>query len=214
MNSIKGAIFDMDGTLLESVHMWLNLGSDYLKKMGLIPPEDINDILLTLTMKEAADFFINILGLKKTQEQIIREVNSHIEDFYRNEVIAKEGVSAFLKRLAAQNVKMCIATATDRYLVEAALTRCGIREYFSEIFTCSEIGKGKHEPDIYFAALRHLGTDIGETAVFEDAFYAAETAVNAGFRVVGVFDENSESDWQALSEIAEECVYSLGDLEF
>lgn len=214
MEGIKGAIFDMDGTLLESMHMWLNLGGDYLKENGFIPPEDINDILLTLTMKESADFFINILGLKKTREQVISEVNSHIEDFYRNQVTAKEGAEKFLKRLAAKNVKMCIATATDRYLVEAALKRCGIREYFSEIFTCSEVGKGKHEPDIYFAAQKHLATDIGETAVFEDALYAAKTAAKAGFRVVGVFDENSASDWQELSKTAEECVYTLDELVF
>ena len=98
---------------------------------------------------------------------------------------------------------MCIATATDRYQVEAALQRCGMSRFFSEIFTCTEVGSGKDRPDIFRKAMEHLHTDRSTTAVVEDAYHAIHTAKLDGFLVVGVYDshENRQQEFLSLTDV-------------
>jgi beta-phosphoglucomutase-like phosphatase (HAD superfamily) len=97
---------------------------------------------------------------------------------------------------------MCVATVTDRYLVEETLERLGIRHYFSEIFTCAEVGFGKDKPIIYRKALKHFGTTKEETCIFEDALFALKTAKADGFTTVGVYDrhENRQNELQSLAD--------------
>ena len=129
-------------------------------------------------------------------------VNRTVEGFYFHTVEPKPGVIDFLKELHRRNIKMCIATATDRYQVEAALQRCKMRHFFSEIFTCTEVGSGKDRPDIFRKAMDHLQTDRSNTAVVEDAYHAAFTAKQDGFLVVGVYD-SYESRQQEFLQIAD-----------
>ena len=117
----------------------------------------------------------------------------------KTKIISGAGTVNTLKEMGA---KMCVATATDRYLVDNSLKKCGVREYFSEIFTCNEVGHGKDEPVIYEKALQYLGTKREKTVVFEDAIYAMETAKNAGFLVVGMFDK-AEKDQRRVQNLAD-----------
>lgn len=129
-------------------------------------------------------------------------VNAMLEQFYQYEAPLKPGAAELLARLRQNRVKLCIATATDRYLVEAALARCGVLSYFGEIFTCNGVGHGKDEPHIFEAALRFLGTERAETVVFDDALYAIRTAKEAGFPIAAVYDthEKSQTEVRALSD--------------
>ena len=127
-------------------------------------------------------------------------VNRLIEGMYCQEVQLRPGVAALLQRLQDHQIPMVIATATDRYLVEAALKRCGILPYFRDILTCQEYGS-KSSPNIFQAALAVLGTPKGETWVFEDAYHAASTAAQAGFPVLGIRDP-SETHGQELKAIS------------
>ena len=129
-------------------------------------------------------------------------VNRTVEDFYFYTVEPKPGVIDFLEELHRRNIRMCIATATDRYQVEAALQRCKMRHFFSEIFTCTEVGSGKDRPDIFRKAMEHLQTDRSNTAVVEDAYHAAHTAKQDSFKVVGVYDSH-ESRQQELLQLAD-----------
>ena len=119
-----------------------------------------------------------------------------LERYYRFEVPLKPGAAELLERLRQDGVKLCIATATDRHLVEAALDRCGVLSCFGEIFTCNEVGHGKDEPDIFEEALRFLGTEKAETVVFDDALYAVRTAKEAGFPVAAVYDSHEKAQDQ------------------
>ena len=129
-------------------------------------------------------------------------VNRTVEDFYFHTVEPKPGVITFLEELHRRNIKMCIATATDRYQVEAALQRCNMLHFFSEIFTCTEVGSGKDRPDIFRKAMEHLQTDRSTTVVVEDAYHAVYTAKQDGFYVVGVHDSH-ESRQQELLHLAD-----------
>ena len=187
---IKGAIFDLDGTLLDSMFIWDTIGEDYLRTLGKEPRENLKETFMTLTLEEAAKYYREHYAVALSVREIVDGVNAMVEKIYRTKVTSKPGVMDYLRLLKENGVKMCVATATDRYLVEETLQRLGMLHCFSEIFTCDEIGYGKDKPIIYRKALEHLGTVKEETYVFEDALFALKTARADGFPTVGVYDRH------------------------
>ncbi len=185
---IKGAIFDLDGTLLDSMYAWFDAGEKYLKSLNVIPREDLTDSIKSMSLKQAAEFLKEQYALTQTTEEIMAGITKTVEDSYKYDIKLKDGVKEFLQMLQTNGVKMCVATASDKTLVEAAFDRLDIRKYFVSILTCSEIGYGKDEPVIYREALKKLGTEKSETYVFEDAYHAIKTAKADGFTVVGIYD--------------------------
>jgi len=185
---IDGAIFDIDGTLLDSMPVWQTLGEDYLISRGIKPHENLKEKFKDMSLYEAALYYKSEYGIKDCTETIMAGVNALLADFYKYKAPPKEGAAGFLSELERRHVKMCVATATDAPLVNAALKRCGMLRFFSEIFTCTEVGSGKDKPCIFNAALSFLGTPKSGTWVFEDALYAVETAKAAGFNVAGIYD--------------------------
>ncbi|MGN0525932.1 MAG: HAD family hydrolase [Acutalibacteraceae bacterium] len=203
IKNIKGAIFDMDGTVLDSMELWQNVGIEFLLKNGITPPPDTVELFCTLSIKQAAQYYINNFDNTKTEQEIIDGINGMVEDFYFNIVELKPGVKEFLELLKKINVKMCVATATDTYLIEKALKRNNIYNYFTEIFTCTNVGHGKDEPIIYREALKHLGTKKNETFIFEDALYAMKTAKNDGFNVVCIKDIAEKAEVETLKQYSD-----------
>lgn len=199
---INAAIFDLDGTLLDSMSIWEHLCERYLLSLGKNPDPELNQVISTMTILQACEYLINEYQLDSSPEEIAAMLQSTVKDFYFYEAQLKPGVRDFLAKLSGRGIKMCIATASDRPYVEAALKRCGIFEYFDKIFTCSEIGFSKQSPDIFNTATKFLNTEISKTAVFEDAYFAAQTAKGLGYFVCGVFDQ-SEPKTNKLKEIAD-----------
>ena len=207
---IKGAIFDLDGTLLDSMFIWDTIGEEYLRSLGKEPHEDLKETFMTLTLEEAAVYYRENYGVTLSVEEIVDGVNSMVEQTYRTKVTLKPGISEYLAWLKENRVRMCVATVTDRYLVEETLERLGVRHYFSEIFTCAEVGFGKDKPIIYQKALEHLGTAKDETYVFEDMLFALNTAKTDGFPTVGVYDRH-EVHQDELKELADYYVLDFTD---
>ena len=199
---LKGAIFDFDGTLVDSMFIWDTIGEDYLRSLGKEPHEDLKETFMTLTLEEAAEYYRTHYGVTLSVKEIVDGVNTMVEGIYRTRVALKQGVADFLARLKDNGTRMCIATVTDRYLVEETLDRLGILQYFSEIFTCAEVGYGKDKPIIYRKALEHLDTAKNETYVFEDSLFALKTAKADGFTTVGVYDrhENRQDNLKNLAD--------------
>ena len=189
---IRGAIFDVDGTLLDSMFIWDTIGETYLRSIGYQPKENLNETFKNMSLHQAARYYQTEYGVTQSIDEIMDGVNAMLERYYRFEVPLKPGVAELLERLRQDGVRRCIATATDRHLVEAALDRCGVLSCFGEIFTCNEVGHGKDEPDIFEAALRFLGTEKSETVVFDDSLYAIRTAKETGFPVAAVYDSHEK----------------------
>ena len=208
IKNIQGAIFDLDVTILDSMHIWSDIGLLFLKNKGVEAPEGIEDEFTKMSMVQAAEYYIKNIDPTATVMGIVNEVNSLVQGFYFNEVIKKDGVKEFLEFLKSRNVKMCVATATDKHLVEKALERNEIREYFSEIFTCGSVGAGKDSPVIYDVALKHLGTPKENTFIFEDALYAIETANKAGYNILGIKDISEKADPEIVKQL---CNYYIND---
>ena len=198
-----GAVFDVDGTLLDSMSIWDTVGADYLRSIGFKPKENLNEVFKDMSLDQAARYYQTEYGVTLSVEEITEGVNALLEDFYRHRAALKLGAGELVRELSSRGVKLCVATATDRYLVEAALERCGVLSCFGRIFTCGEVGHGKNEPHIFEAALRFLGTVREETLVFDDALYAVRTAKKAGFPVAAVYDshEKGQAQVRALADV-------------
>ena len=200
--SIKGIIFDFDGTLFDSMSIWETAGTDYLTSIGYTAEKDLSKKLKAMSLTQSADYLKENYALPLSASEIMGGVNKTVEDFYFHRVMPKAHVISLLSVLQSKGIKMCIATATDRYQVEAALKRCDMFHFFDAIFTCTEVGHGKDELYIFEIAREAMGTNKTETAVFEDAYHAVKTAKDAGFYDVGVYDRY-EKHTAELKELAD-----------
>lgn len=207
------AIFDMDGTLVDSMLYWHNLGREYLESKGVTG--DLNEVLersKPMTMVESGALFIQEFGLDGTPESVAAEVNAVMEDHYRHDVQLKDGAKAYLEQLRRSGVKMCVASATAEDLQRVCLSRLGVLEYFDFILSCETIGTGKNRPDVYFAAVERLGASVENTVVYEDAWYAVRTAKEAGFHVVAIYDDNSGTRWNEIRGMAHQAIENWTEL--
>ena len=200
---IRGVIFDVDGVLLNSMPVWENLGEIYLERLGIEAEKGLGETLFAMSLEEGADYLIENYGLKQTPGEIIAGLNREVQDFYGRKVPLKEGVRGYLQEFRDRKIPMAIATSGDRANAEAALKRLKVLSYFRAVFTCSEIGSSKSQPDIYYAAALQLDTDPSDTWVFEDALHAIRTAKKAGFRTAGVYDRASGRDLAQIRDTAD-----------
>ena len=206
---IRGAVFDADGTLLDSMWIWDSIAEDYLRSLNIEPKENLTELFQSFSLKQAAEYYQTHCGVRLSTEEIIRGVDALMERYYREQVALKPGAAGFLMKLREQGVKMCIATTTDSHLIKAALERCGVRNFFEEILTCAGVGHGKEEPVIYREAVKRLGVKKEETLVFEDALHAVQTAKRDGFCTVAVYDRH-EKNQEEVKALADFC---LADFE-
>ena len=195
LGNIEGAIFDMDGTLIDSLCVWQIIWDEFENKFLNGAKFNIKDSdnkkVRTMTLKDAMEYLHSEYSIGVNGEELLNEAEKIIANFYASRVMLKKGVREFLDYCCLNNIKMCIASATDIKLIDLALEHCGIKKYFSHIVSCSEIGKGKDEPDVYLKAMSLLGTPIESTCVFEDSHIAIQTASDIGLKTVGIYDENN-----------------------
>ncbi len=207
----KYCIFDMDGTLVDSMGYWQRMERDYLAMRGARPGpklEAMIERLKPMTLIDAARAFIDELGFSGTPESIVAEMSEVMVENYRLRVPLKDGVADYLSALRATGARLCTASATGADLVKLCLSRLGIAEHFDFMISCVDVGASKDRPDVYLAAARRFGAAPAEIAVFEDSLQALTTAKNAGFYAVAVADPASEADWPALCALADETVDS------
>ncbi|MDO5448240.1 MAG: HAD family phosphatase [Clostridia bacterium] len=212
--SIKAAIFDMDGTLLDSMYLWIDIGPRYLESKGIEYTEDIKRETKLMLLPELGQYFIDHGLIDISVDEFIEEVNASVEHGYYHEVPVKPGVVECLEMLSSHGVRMVVATATDRHLVEAALTRVGIMKYFEKIFTCTEVGADKKVPVIFDAALAYLGTDKSETYVFEDTLTPIKTVNAAGYPLIAICDKWSSKHKDEIIPLADIYTENLAELDF
>lgn len=189
---IKGVIFDVDGTLLDSMPVWSNLGELYLRTLGIEAEKNLGEELSTMSLQQGADYLIQHYHLGKTRNKVLDGINQEVQDFYAQKVPLKAGVREFLEGFRKYKLPMVLVTTSDRGNVEAALRRLGILNYFDGMLTCTEMDTDKNRPDIYLAASLQLDTEPWETLVFEDAYHAVLTSKKAGFRTVAVYDRAND----------------------
>jgi len=192
---ITGAIFDMDGTLVDSLGFWnlfwAELGAQYRGDSGFRPAPAVDQAIRTLPLREAMHLLHAETGFAADGDTLWQQADRRCARFYAEEVQLKPGARAFLTHCRARGLPMCIASATSPDLLRIVMDKYGLDAYLPRIFSCSMIGRGKEHPDIFLQAHAYLGTPKESTWVFEDSIVALETAKAAGFPTVGLFDANN-----------------------
>ena len=201
------AIFDMDGTLVDSMVYWKHLAAEFLDSKGVQTiSSEILERIKAMTMTESAALFIQEYNLPGTAESVAAEMNAMMDKHYRTDIPLKPGAAEYLEALYRRGVTMCVASATAEDLMDACLTRLGVAQYFSFLLSCETVGAGKNRPDVYRESAKRLGAEPVEIAVYEDALYAAETAKTAGFYTVAVRDDSNQQHWETLTALTDEMI--------
>ena len=207
MYQIEGAIFDLDGTLVDSMGIWSEGLEFLLNRFFGVSRAELDDEMsykldtapLTISVPMLCEYFHSSVKPR----EIMDEMNRFLWNFYSREIELKEGVLELLEHLKQLGVKMCVASASANDKVEAAMKHCGIDRYFEFLITCDDVKKSKEYTDVYDIALERLGTDADHTWIFEDAVIALRTARRTAMHTVGIYDpeQKEQEEIRSLSDI-------------
>ena len=192
------SIFDVDGTILDSMEVWNTLASQYVQSLGKVPEKNLDEIVSDMSLEQSATYLKNHYKINKHEERIISEILNFISDFYEYEVNLMPGFKEFISHYDSINV---IGTSCDEELVKIALNRLGVLNYFEDIITCSKVNKSKDDSDFYLACAQALKQRPEDIVVFEDADYCIDVARKVRFKVIKI------KDWRDLNE---KCVNDCG----
>lgn len=203
LDGIEGAIFDLDGTLLDSMDVWADVDRKFLGERGFAVPDDYMPTIASMQFREIADYTIERFGLDDTPEALMDEWTRLAAYAYGHEVEAKPGARRFLEALKARGIRLAVATTLLPGLREPALEHLGLLPLFDAIVDVDMAGAGKSRPDIYLLAASKLGVEPESCLVFEDILPAIRSARQAGMHPWGVLDASSRSDWGAIEREAD-----------
>lgn len=192
------SIFDVDGTILDSMEVWNTLASQYVQSLGMVPEKNLDEIVSDMSLEQSATYLKNHYKINKQEERIISEVLNFISDFYEYEVNLMPGFKEFISHYDSINV---IGTSCDEELVKIALNRLAVLNYFEDIITCSKVNKSKNDPDFYLACAQVLKQRPEDIVVFEDIDYCIDVARKVGFKVIKI------KEWRDLNE---KCINDCG----
>lgn len=211
---IKGVIFDMDGTLIDSMGVWYDTDVKFLTENGVKnPPKDASEKVKTMTIENSAEYFIKRFNLDCTVEYVVNRIEELVRIEYEQNIQLKPYAVEILDFLDSKGIPYGIATATYNSLAKAVLSRLGIRDRMKFLLTDLEYPRGKKFPDIFMGGAEIIGADPAEILVAEDSLHAIETAVNAGFITAGIYDVNSEIDQTKIEKASDYYFKSLKEIE-
>lgn len=203
MKNIDAVIFDLDGSLVDSMWLWRAIDIEYLGKFGIALPEDLQSKIEGMSFFETAVFFKENFPIMDSLEQIMETWNRMAWDKYANEVPLKPGIPDFLACCRKRGIGLGIATSNSRELVTNVVAAHDLQDCFSCIMTGSDVTKGKPAPDIYLAAAEALDVAPSRCLVFEDIIPGILAGKAAGMRVCAVEDAYSAHDRERKKELAD-----------
>lgn len=213
LNNIKGVIFDLDGTLVDSMGVWAKIDVDYLNNLGHEVPNNLKEEITHLGFKEVAKYFKKRFNIADSEEEIMKTWHDMAYIEYKENIKLKTGAREFLKQLKESNIKIGLATSNSYPLLEVSLKSNDIFDLFDSITITGEVSRGKNFPDVYLLAAERLGLDPKDCAVFEDILPAVKGALSAGMKVFAVEDHTvSDEERTEIKKYAHEYIESFNDL--
>ena len=210
---MEAVIFDVDGTLLDTMPIWSNSGATYLKSIDVEPEEKLGEKLFTMTTDGGAEYLKATYGLNESLQEIKEGITAIVSKAYRESADFKPGAKELLDELKKRKIPMIVASSTESHLLKIVLGRLGVLDYFEDILSCGDLKTTKNEPDIFYKAVEVMGSEIKNTWIFEDGLYAIKTGVKEGFKIVGVYDKVSLKDQEDIKSYSDIYVNELTELE-
>lgn len=211
-NTLQGIVFDLDGTLLDSTHVWSQVDRKILEHYDREVPLDISEIVRKMSIEQSSRYFVERFALPCTPEKIAKQVSELVAEEYYCHLPLKPHVTELLDWLDTKEILYGIATATYGELAQAALKRLGLWERLQFLLTEQEAGAPKTEPQIFREAASRMHLGRRQIAVAEDSLHCVETAKAAGFFTVGVYDPVSDSDWAKMKATATVTITDLWEM--
>jgi len=212
IKDIKAVIFDLDGTLVDSMWMWRDIDIEFLLKFGIELPEDLQDRVQGMSFIETALYFKDRFSLDISIDEIKEDWNKMAWEKYSTVIPLKEGVQRLLDFLRDSGIKIGIATSNSRELVDLVTKNLGINGYFDSIRTSCEVKAGKPSPDIYLLVAKDLEVEPSDCLVFEDVIQGIMAGKSAGMNVAAIYDLASEKDTERKKELADYYFNSFEEL--
>lgn len=212
LNNIKTCIFDMDGTIVDSMWVWSRIDDDFLAQNNAIMTSEVKAKMEGLSFSRVAELFKTEFQLDMSIEDIMKSWNTMAMDKYSNEVKLKTGAREFFEYIHSKGIKMCIATSNSRELAMCCLKSHDIDKYFSVVLTGNDIKVGKDSPDIYLECAKKCNSKPSECIVFEDILPGVKAGKQAGMKVCAIYDDNSKNNEDEISKIADKYIHNYFEL--
>lgn len=212
MFDFKGAIFDLDGTLIDSMGVWEKIDNEFLEKRNIDIPSDYIEKINSMSFDKVAQYTIERFNLKESEEDIIKEWNEMAIYEYSNNIKLKANVKEYLKKLKENNIKIALSTSSPRILYEPVLKNNHIYEYFDVLTSLEDVKRDKNYPDIYLLAAEKLDLNPQDCVGFEDILVAINTLKKADFKAVGVYDKYSECDIEEIKKISDRFICDFKEI--
>ncbi|MBR6755356.1 MAG: HAD family phosphatase [Peptococcaceae bacterium] len=202
---MKGLIFDLDGTLLDSMPAWQEQLDLLFIRHGMTPPPDLLDRTKTLGLETATALLLEEFGIDEVPADVYQGFQAAMNEAYCNTIPLKPGVLEFLQEMSGK-VPMAVATATSHQLVDQVFARHNLGQYFHSVTTVADVGVGKHEPTVFLAAAKKMGLEAKDCVVFEDSLEAVRSANRAGFFTVAIAEATNKNEQAALQAEADKYI--------
>lgn len=212
LSSIKGLIFDFDGTLIDSLGMWKDLDKLYLSSRGIEPPPGLSSAIEGLSFDDTARYFKREFGIIDSVERIVQDWHDHVEKLYPH-LPFKDGAMDFLQKMRKQGYQLAVATSNSHQLVQKVLNEKKLLDCFETVVTADDVGKGKPEPHVFLETARRLELHPSNCLVFEDTYAGVLGAKRAGMTTVAVYDVHNEEKWKETVSLSDYTLDHYDDFE-
>ncbi|KXB55584.1 HAD family hydrolase [Lachnoanaerobaculum saburreum] len=212
IKNIKACIFDLDGTLVDSMWMWPDIDREYLNRFEIEYDDNLKNEIDGISFHETAVYFKNKFGISDSVEKICKDWEDMAYDKYKYEVKEKPGCKKFLEHLRSKGIKMGIATSNNRSMVDVVLESLNMKDFFEVITTSDEVKRGKPAPDVYLTTANLLNVEPKNCLVFEDVVAGIMAGKSAGMKVCAIEDDFTKEVRQKKKELSDYYIVDYSEL--